>query len=350
MNTALLIKSLTRRILIFSWFIAALAIGLGYFFYYIAKQEVGLYQGKATVFPLNATAASPGASGVSGLLGIGDAGGSFSSADASVNIVELANSRRISEVVANTRVPEMNNKTVAELLIIENNKFTGYRQNVKIDMPKDSLGLTNVGVGLLRAKFTVKVSKLGILELSFASPNPDIVRHICYIYIDKLSEFYIELKKKKAQSDFAFAVMKADSLKQVLDDLDAKTIYLDEHTFFTPTERARYSLPQEMLATERSLVKSQYFYAINNREAAAYKLQKETPIMQPLDRPEPPFNYTQKSAMVNAIIGALIGFVLGLLIVSWSIISKIIGSELNKAISKNGAPAENNVPPTGGTV
>jgi hypothetical protein len=333
MKTAALIKALVRRNLIFSWLTLIITCATGYLFYFITKQDVGHYQGKATVFPLNATPASPGSSGAATILGLGDAGGTFSSSDASVNIVELATSRRISEVVANARVPELQNKTVAELLILENNKFTGYQQNIKIAMPKDSLSLTNIGVSLLRPKFSVKVSKLGILELSFASPNPDIVRNVCYIYIDKLSEFYIELKKKKAQSDFNFAVMKADSLKKVLDDLDAKTIYLDEHTFFTNTERARYSLPQEMLATERSLVKSQYFYAINNREAAAYKLQKETPIMQPLDKPEPPFFYTKKNAILAGLVGALIGLVLGVIIVSWSIITKMISAELNKTLA-----------------
>lgn len=79
----------------------------------------------------------------------------------------------------------------------------------------------------------------------------------------------------------------------VLNQLDKRAIALDESTFFTNEGLKRYSLPKVNLAQDKATVQSQYYYAVNNRESAAYRLQKETPIIEPLDRPEPPFDTAQ---------------------------------------------------------
>ena len=102
----------------------------------------------------------------------------------------------------------------------------------------------------------------------------------------------------------------------------------------------RYNLPKQNIAQDKSTVQSQYYYAVNNREAAAYKLQKETPIIEALDRPEPPYDTTRKSASLYAMIGFMLGAALGIGLFSWKIISKYIGDELNKAIEKAARPKE----------
>jgi len=157
---------------------------------------------------------------------------------------------------------------------------------------------------------------------------------VSYIFIDKISSFYIDLKKKKAQIDFEFAVKKADSLLHVLNTLDRRAIVLDESTFFTNEDLKRYSLPKQNLMQDKNTVQSQYYYAVNNREAAAYKLQKETPIIEPLDRPEPPFDSSQKPATFYTMVGFILGSILGIFLVSWKIINRFLSNELNKAIEK----------------
>lgn len=337
MNNIELIKQLLRRLKKFSWLIAVIAIAFGGFFYYMAQQSVLLYTSKATVFPLNGTAESSPGSTISNLLGLGDGTKSFTG-DASINIVELATSRRTREAVAMFQIPAMQNKTVAELVIEENNRHTGFMRNEKIEAPKDSLSQMNIASNLLRLAFVAKINKNGILELFFTNSNPQLVREVSYIYIDKLSEFYIDLKKKKAQIDFEFAVKKADSLLLVLNALDKRAIALDESTFFTNEGLKRYNLPKINLAQDKATVQSQYYYAVNNRESAAYRLQKETPIIEPLDRPEPPFEITKKSKLIYIIIGLLLGGFMGILVVSWKVINKYLTEELNKAIEKASKP------------
>ena len=340
MNNFELIRQLLKRLKKFSWLILLIAAGFGGFFYYMAKRSVLLYTSKATVFPLNSSSDNTvSSSTISNILGLSDAPKSFSG-EASINIVELATSRRTREAVAMERTPSMQNKLISQLLIDENNSHTGFMRNEKINTPRDSLQLINIGSNLLRAGFQAKINKNGILELYFTNSNEQIVREVSYIFIDKLSSFYIDLKKKKAEIDYEFAVKKADSLLNVLNSLDKRAIALDESTFFTNEELQRYSLPKQNLAQDKSTVQSQYYYAVNNREAAAYKLQKETPIIEPLDKPEPPYDTSQKSSTLYLVMGLMLGTVIGIILVSWKIVSKFVGDELNKAIEKASKPKE----------
>ncbi|MBL0055889.1 MAG: hypothetical protein IPP31_06750 [Chitinophagaceae bacterium] len=333
-----LIKQLIKRLKKFSWLILLLAIGFAGFFYYMAKQSLVLYTSKATVFPLNSSGDnSVTSSTISNILGLSDAPKSFSG-EASINIVELATSRRTREAVAMERIPSMQNKSIAQLLIEEHNRHTGFMQNEKIKMPQDSMQQNNIGSSLLKGGFSAKINKNGILELYYSNTSTDLVRAVSYVYIDKISSFYIDLKKKKAQIDFEFAVKKADSLLVVLNSLDQRAIALDESTFFTNEDLKRYSLPKQNLMQDKSTVQSQYYYAVNNREAAAYKLQKETPIIEPLDKPEPPFDSSQKSSTFYILIGFMLGLILGIILVSFKIINRFLGEELNKAIEKATRP------------
>jgi len=213
-------------------------------------------------------------------------------------------------------------------------------QNEKIDTPLDSLAQVNVASNLLKISFSAKINKNGILELFFTNSNQKLVREISYIYIDKLSLFYIELKKKKAQIDYEFSIKKADSLLNVLNTLDKKAIALDESTFFTNEGLRRYSIPKVNLAQDKATVQSQYYYAVNNRESAAYRLQKETPIIEALDKPEPPYEPVKKSKFIYTLIGLILGSILGMLAVSWKIINQYLGDELNRAIEKASKPKE----------
>lgn len=333
MTSIELIKQLIVRLKKYSWLIVIIAVLFAGFFYYMAKQSVLLYTAKSTVFPLNGTSETSPGSTISSLLGLGEGTKSFTG-DASINIVELANSRRTREAVAMVRIASMQNKTVSELLIEENNRHTGFMQNTFIDPPKDTLSQINIASNLLKGAFNAKINKTGILELYLTNSSPDLVREMSYIYITKLSEFYINLKKKKAQIDFEFAVKKADSLLLVLNQLDKRAIVLDESTFFTNETLKRYNLPKINLAQDKATVQSQYYYAVNNRESAAYRLQKETPIIEVLDKPEWPYDTVQKSTFTYSLMGIFLGLVIAVFVVSWKIINKYMAEELNKAIEK----------------
>ena len=170
--------------------------------------------------------------------------------------------------------------------------------------------------------------------MNYSSSDVNLVRQISNIYVNKISMFYVELKKKKAQIDFDFAEQKVDSLFKVMSVLDKQLIQMNETHFFTNDELMRFSIPKLNLQQYKSAIQSQYYYAVNNREAAAYKLQKETPIIETLDKPEPPYDESKKSGVMYAFIGFILGVFIGILLVSWKIISNYMEQEVNKLIEK----------------
>jgi uncharacterized protein involved in exopolysaccharide biosynthesis len=341
-----LIKNLVKRLKKFSWVILLVAVAFGGLFFFIARQSVTNYTAKSTVFPLNSSSDNTiSTSAISNILGLADAPKSFS-AEAAINIVELAASRSTREAVASASIPALKNKKIALLLVEEHNKYTGFMQNDPIKIPFDSADLINIATDMLEKTFSAKINKNGILELYYTNSNRDIVKEVSYAFVNKISEFYTNIKKEKAQVDFEFAVKKADSLKSILNVLDKKAIELDESTFFTNEELKRFRLPKINLENDKQTVQSQYYYAVNNREAAAYKLQKETPIIKILDKPEGSFIASSKSPKIYALAGILLGALIGAVLVGWKVISQYVGAELNKAIEKAQQPkAEPAAPP-----
>ncbi len=271
------IRSFIKRSIKFSWAIALIALAFGGGFYYVAKNSVIQYTSKATVFPLNSTNdnLSSGSSALSSILGVSGDSKPFVN-EASVSITELATSRRTSEAVASLKVKGLGNKNFSQLLIEENNRQSGFLKKSYIQMPKDSLDIINIGVSILREGLAAKVSKTGILELGFKNSNPKLVRLISYAFIDKISEFYILLKREKAQLDYNFAVKKVDSLSTSLHSIDSRLIKIDESSFFVDPTLSRYGLPKLNLMKEKELAQQQYFLAVSNRELPLSFAEKES--------------------------------------------------------------------------
>jgi hypothetical protein len=311
------------------------------FFY--AKTIAPVYSARSTVFPLNATNDNSGATSalVSSMLGLSETPKSFSQ-DASINIVELALSRNLREAVAMDRMgPELGNKTVAELLIEAYNRNKPLFGNA-IKLPSNPAMLAAVGGSLLKEGVTAKINKNGILEINFSNTNEDLITPVSYKFIDKISEFYKELKIKKAKLDYDFTLIKMDSLDSVIKTFDRKAIHMANTTLFVTPDKIQYTIPKENLVEEKERVSRQRNANANNREEALWRLQKMTPIISVLDRPDPPFDIQKPSALLYAMIGFFVSIILltGLLISG--ILYRYAKEEAKKAIF--GSEEENVTP------
>jgi hypothetical protein len=264
------------------------------------------------------------------LLGGADAPKSFSQ-DASINIVELALSRNTMEAVVMKRIPELGNKRIAELLIESYNKSKKiYTPSIKI--PNDTNLLKAYGTSVLKDIYTAKVLKSGIFEVTFSNCNKELLSPVCYHLIDKISQFYIDMKIKKAKRDYDFTLKKVDSLQVSLDMYDRQAVIMNNSTLFVPNSRIEYSIPKENLVNAKERVMRQRDAAANNKEEALWRLQKATPIIATLDKPEPPFDIVRASSILYAIIGMIIGTMLFMGIVLYPLIMNYIRAEANKAI------------------
>jgi hypothetical protein len=330
-TTIELTRKIVRRLGKLKLLILLAGIALAGVLFLYAKKIPVVYTAKASVFPLTATNDNSATSSlISTLTGISDAPKSFSQ-EASINIVELATSRTTREAVAMERVPELGNKRIAELLIESVNKTKSFLSRSTKE-PKNDTALKAIGGDIIKDGMTAKINKNGILELTFSSTDKDIISPISYVLIDKISQFYKDLKVKKARFDYDFTVRKMDSLNMVLDSFDRKAIHMANTTLFVPEEKIEFVIPKENLINDKSRVVRQRDAAANNREEALWRWQKVTPIIETLDKPDAPFEEKRSSAVVFAVIGFILGCILGCIILVGDIIYKYINDEINNAV------------------
>jgi hypothetical protein len=339
-----LIKKLFLRVSKLKFLILATGLLFAAGMYFYAKRTPAVYSSRATVFPLNASNDNSGAtSALTSMLGLSETPKSFSQ-EASINIVELAQSRNTREAVAMTRLPEMGNRTVAEKMIEIYNKNKSFL-TASIPVPSDSASLAATGGNLLKNDFFAKITKNGILEINFSSTDKSIITPVSYIFIEKISEFYKELKIKKAKLDYEFTLGKIDSLDAVLNGYDRRAVRMANTTLFVAPEKIQYQIPKENLVNEKDRVLRQRDASANNREEALWRLQKVTPIIAILDKPDPPFDEKKPSALIFAAGGFITGLLLGTFLFISGILYRYLVAEIKKAIFGNeeevAAPASN---------
>lgn len=300
-------------------------------FFLYAKNIKAVYTSRASVFPLTASSDnSASASALNSILGISDAPKSFSQ-EASINIVELALSRSTREAVALERVPQLGNRTIAELLVDSYNKNKSFFAS-SIKMPTEQSSLVALGGDMLKGGLTAKINKNGILEINYSNTNPDLIGPVSYIFIDKISAFYKDLKIKKAKLDYDFTITKIDSLDKVLYSFDRKAIQLSNTTLFVPSERIEYSIPKENLSNQKEWVIRQRDASASNREEALWRLQKVTPIIATLDKPDPPYEVKKPSSVLYGGIGFFVGCIGTVFLLIAGLLYKYGKAETNKAI------------------
>ncbi|CAN5303723.1 hypothetical protein BH20BAC1_BH20BAC1_21400 [soil metagenome] len=340
MTSQALIANIFRRLKRYSYIIilAGCFGAAGGIFY--ARQQPSTYTSKSSIFPLNSTADNtPGTSALNVLLGT-EATKTFAE-EASVNIIELAQSRTTREEVAAIRDSALYNKTIAELLEEDFNNHRGWFEDKMEEFKNDHDRMTWAGEKL-KEGLTANINKNNTLVLTYTGRSSEVVRAVSYGFISKISQFYIELKREKAERDFIFANNKADSLRRVMNGKDQRLISMDKRTLFTNTTKLEYRVPTENLLADKQMIRQQYAQAVANQQNAAYKLQKATPLIRVLDKPDPPYDMNRKSSMVYGIIGILACAV----VASVFIVSGLLLFFAKQEINKNLFGMPENVPVT----
>ena len=272
----------------------------------VAKNTPATYSVKSTLYPLSsASDAGSASSKLTELIGGGGNTKALSD-EANVNIEEVARSRKTREAVASERLAIFGNKTIAEILISDYNKNKSFFAPEMVT-PSTLPDLYSIGGSMLAGNYIVKFNKNSLLEITFSSTNEKLITPISLVLIDKISEFYKELKIKKAQFDFDFTQKKVDSLEGVLRKFDNQRIYLNNTTLFVPQGKLQYSVPKENLENKKILVLTQRNGAASNREEALWRKQKVTPIIEILDAPQPPFSVTKPSKVLYGMMGFFVG-------------------------------------------
>jgi len=329
-----LIRRIFKRVGKFKFLILALGILCGAGLYMYAKNIPAVFTSRATVFPLTASSDnSMQSNALSSILGISEQPKSFSS-EASINIVELAQSRNTREAVVMEKLPELGNRLIAHLLIDNYNKTKSIFSS-SIPTPTDQATLAAVGGDILKSGISAKITKNGILELTFSSTNPLLISPISYVLIDKISQFYKDLKVSKAKLDYDFTVRKIDSLQYVLNLYDKRAVRMSNTTLFVQPGKVEYDIPKENLISDKERVMRQRDASANNREEALWRLQKVTPIIAILDKPDPPFAVKKTSSLMYGGVGFITGCIFAIFLTVSGLLYRYSKSEINKAVFGN---------------
>lgn len=309
MTTNELTKRIIIRLLKLKWLIILGGIVFACLLFFYAKSKPIVFTAKSSFFPLNSTSESSASSKLSEL--IGGSGGSTKSItpDANVNIEEVGRSKKTREAVVAEKIESYDNKSIAIILIEGNNKYRGLL-GTKIDIPNNTEAQIAIGAELIKAAYTVKFNKNNLLEITFSNEDKNLLLPITNVLTSKISEFYKELKIKKARSDFEFLQQKVDSFNYLINTFDKQIVQMDNTTLFVTDGKLKYELPKEKLDREKALVISQRNNAVYNREEALLRLKKETPVIEVLDKPTPPYLIKQSSKIVYSIIGFVFGLLL----------------------------------------
>jgi uncharacterized protein involved in exopolysaccharide biosynthesis len=337
-NSTDLIKEIFKRLIRYKLLLLAGGIFVMVLSFFYASTKRASYTSKATVFPLthpndNALTNST----LSGILGLGDAPKSFSS-EATINIIELALSRNVREAVASTRLPNFGNKTVTELLVKnENDNKALFAKEIKI--PIDSIDAAVMGGQMLKASVNAKMSKNGVLELYYTGTNEQLITPISNVIVGKISQFYVDLKREKALSDYNFTLDKIDSFQNMIKGIDQQAIHIQRTTLFTPTDLLEYNLPKENINQDKIRIARQRDMSINNRDEAVWRLQKVTPIIAVLDKPNPPFDVLKPSRVLFAVLGFIVGILMTILLLISGLLYRFAKTEIYKGIFGEAAAA-----------
>ena len=334
MNSTDLIRQIFSRIQKYKVVVLVTGILFALLMFFYARDKRTTYTAKATVFPLTSpTDNAISNSMLSGILGLGDAPKSFSN-EATINIIELALSRSIREAVAMTRLPKFENKTVAELLIKDINEHQTFLSK-EVTVPADSLSLAIKAGEILKPNINAKMSKNGVLELYYTGTREDLMTPVSNVLVEKLSKFYIDLKRQKALDDYNFTLDKIDSLQRMINRVDREAVGLQKQTMFTPVELLQYAIPKENVSSEKTRILRQRDMYINNRDEAVWRLQKVTPIISVLDKPTAPFDVVTQPIILMLIVGFILGFFLGTLALISGLLYKFAKDEIYKSIFGN---------------
>ena len=334
MNSTDLIRQIFSRIQKYKVVVLVTGILFALLMFFYARDKRTTYTAKATVFPLTSpTDNAISNSMLSGILGLGDAPKSFSN-EATINIIELALSRSIREAVAMTRLPKFENKTVAELLIKDINEHQTFLSK-EVTVPADSLSLAIKAGEILKPNINAKMSKNGVLELYYTGTREDLMTPVSNVLVEKLSKFYIDLKRQKALDDYNFTLDKIDSLQRMINRVDREAVGLQKQTMFTPVELLQYAIPKENVSSEKTRILRQRDMYINNRDEAVWRLQKVTPIISVLDKPTAPFDVVTQPIILMLIVGFILGFFLGTLTLISGLLYKFAKDEIYKSIFGN---------------
>ena len=233
-------------------------------------------------------------------------------AKATNQMIGVLQSRHLSELVAKDSVIRDGESHLLADLILDKEAFSLHpyfllKKFIQLFIKEESLSHDKKiihGGNTIRRRLEVETNDNDFVIMSFTFHDLNLTQQISEAYITKLEDYYTAQQTEKAKLELAFFNQRADSVRNVIDNISGKlAVYTDKTLLSTTAQAARKRAEYE---TQLEYLTEMYKTLIIQREQAITKLQQKTPIIQVLDRPIPPFDVIASSPVLFAILGAIL--------------------------------------------
>jgi hypothetical protein len=247
-------------------------------------------------------------------------------------MIGVLKSRNISEAVTSDTIDwKGEQQLVADIIsnaYPKSYSLLGYIQNLLFPPSTSTSYQSKVlsTASAIRSSMFIEATPDGFINLDISFYTQEMAGLISRLYIKNLNEYYTRQKTAKASNNVTFFTRRADSIQRELEKTSRSLArYYDRNQNLVFTEDQ--VVPTELLL--RQDIQKQMFVTLTlTKEQALAQLQQDTPIIQILDHPNPPY----KSMEANPILYGTIGFIIGLILAMFLISRKLLKEDLNQLI------------------
>jgi hypothetical protein len=285
--------------------------------------------------------------GMSGLGGLAsqfgfDIGGSGGGAFAGSNLIELMKSRLLVEKTLLNPI-EVNGKTIsiAEYYIqinkmrdawdenpaFKNIQFLPNADRASFTLQQDSIlkGIFSSVTGPKNLTIAQKDKKVSITSIEVVSSNENFSKIFCENLAKETSEYYVEIKSKKARMNVEILQHQVDSIRGQFNTSINEVASASDGIFnLNPALKSKGTQPakrQVDLQINTTMLTS----LVSNLEMSKMALRKETPLIQVIDKPIFPLEKEKVGKLKSLVLGGfLAGFLTVLYLVFSSLYKKLI--------------------------
>lgn len=166
---------------------------------------------------------------------------------------------------------------------------------------------------MLRKEVRVMETEYGFLEMIYNDPIPEITQRVCQSYIENLEEYYFSQKTEKVRRDLKYYTMQTEKARLKLDSAQSYVAaYQDYQRLGTSSSQSLKFMRKQAEANQFNRLYEQW--TLREAEARA-QLQSNTPVVQILDYPDPPFQPVKRSKAVMGLLGIFLGGLLSVIVV-----------------------------------
>jgi hypothetical protein len=223
-------------------------------------------------------------------------------------------------------------KTLADWIVDDNNnKLMPWQKKSDFTKMPDGQKL-QIASNVLRNGCFAVIDESGFMSLINNAYSEELALYENESIIDELITFNYNKKTEKAKNDLEYINHRADSMKELYENLKYDYARFDDANKFIIKQTV--GIPKLDLDERKKIIAQRYFKLVDMQEQAFIRYQTDKPIVEILDYPYIE-GVAKPSQMVSALMYAVFTILISMIFVVRNLIFGLIKDEITKATSKN---------------